>query len=563
MKSTPIALSLMLALFSTAYSQVTTTVQMPLKSSSTSVRLPNGNIDHAFHRGATIVLGSELTKIPPSTTLSSVGFSCSVEAVPSVTGNITIYMKNSTDVNFTLGNTWTTVISGMTTVYSGTFLLPGAPGPVDLPLQTPFVYTGGAIYVAYDFTNPGPYTTYTLPAVWAANHELNNGCVAASSSVSAPTSVGSAPFRPVVRFQFPNPFSNDVSIETVGSVGQYPMVSGSPNVITAIVRNSGTVTATNIAVNLNVSGANTFTNTQTVPSLTPTAVTTVTFAGFTPTVAGSTTVSIMLGADQFSVNNSYTQVLDVNCNYEGYTDATRSHTLAGGFGTGSGIMASKFIPPVTTSVTGSKMYISGNANNGGKIINMALLDNTGTILASTNTMMITGPMYNTWQTFTFSLPTQVSAGQTYYIGFAQASNTVTGWSPPGGYVSAYVAPGQYIITPLAGGTPTNLSAQAVVGLQAMFSGTCLGTGIENNTTEFSEIITYPNPASDKLTIQVNNASSTIGFEIYNTIGQQVLQKQMIIDGKAEINISTLPKGIYFARIKNGERNEHVKIIIEK
>lgn len=69
-----------------------------------------------------------------------------------------------------------------------------------------------------------------------------------------------------------------------------------------------------------------------------------------------------------------------------------------------------------------------------------------------------------------------------------------------------------------------------------------------------EITLYPNPANDLLFLEIANADVS-GYEklsIYNTDGQLVHQ-QAISEQKTEINIALLPKGLFFVKVKKGEK----------
>lgn len=68
---------------------------------------------------------------------------------------------------------------------------------------------------------------------------------------------------------------------------------------------------------------------------------------------------------------------------------------------------------------------------------------------------------------------------------------------------------------------------------------------------------YPNPNYGELTINV--AHNLIGedFKIYNILGE-TLQSEKITNTTQFVNIYTLPKGIYFFKIKNGEIKKLIK-----
>jgi hypothetical protein len=60
---------------------------------------------------------------------------------------------------------------------------------------------------------------------------------------------------------------------------------------------------------------------------------------------------------------------------------------------------------------------------------------------------------------------------------------------------------------------------------------------------------YPNPARDKITIETSGMPKEITLEIVNIEGQQLITRQ-ISQPKTQIDISTLPSGVYFVRVIN-------------
>ena len=60
---------------------------------------------------------------------------------------------------------------------------------------------------------------------------------------------------------------------------------------------------------------------------------------------------------------------------------------------------------------------------------------------------------------------------------------------------------------------------------------------------------YPNPATDKITVETTGETQTNYFEILNIEGQQLLTSQ-ITQPKAQVDISSLPTGVYFVRLTN-------------
>jgi hypothetical protein len=78
----------------------------------------------------------------------------------------------------------------------------------------------------------------------------------------------------------------------------------------------------------------------------------------------------------------------------------------------------------------------------------------------------------------------------------------------------------------------------------------------NPTTCYS---LYPNPTTGKFTIETNNQTGSCNITILNLSGEKILESQ-ISSPKEEIDISTLPIGIYFVRYYNNRTVEVRKLL---
>ena len=66
---------------------------------------------------------------------------------------------------------------------------------------------------------------------------------------------------------------------------------------------------------------------------------------------------------------------------------------------------------------------------------------------------------------------------------------------------------------------------------------------------------YPNPAKDKLNIEFKNNAEKGEIKVFNIFGQVVISQnvQVAVNGIHELNVETLPKGIYF--LQYGSKNQ--------
>ncbi len=537
-------------------------VTAPTNITTTQVRAPNGFNTHAYLRASSLVLASELTGIPPGTTLTSIGFTTTAGADMAVSGTMTVYLQNSSDVTFSKGTNWGTITTGMTNAYSGAYTVPSTATTVDLVLSTPFVYTGGAVYIAYDFFSSGPFAS-TTPATYGANSSLAGGCVSASSTSVAPTTLGTTAFRPAFRFGFAA-LTNDMSIEYINTMGSVPQILGLPTPITAIVRNNSIGALTNVPVTANITGANTFANTQTITSIAAGATATVNFGTWNGTNAGASTVNVSVPADQNNGNNSRNFMNMVSCNKGGFAQDPASYLQSVGFNTVSGCLSTQVQLPVAASITGVDVAISSNTANVGNNVYGVMFDNTGTILAtSLNTLTIANGNLNTIHSFSFASAVPVTASQTWYIGMAQTPNTVTGYFPFGAYTSAYLN-SSYYTNAIGGGTLALLGTNlGQFGISARFAGICGPLGVNNVTKVDNNLLVYPNPATTVLNVKLGSVSDKATATVYNAIGQVVVGAQDITGTETEINVATLSKGVYILKISNGKETSNTKFVIER
>ncbi len=89
----------------------------------------------------------------------------------------------------------------------------------------------------------------------------------------------------------------------------------------------------------------------------------------------------------------------------------------------------------------------------------------------------------------------------------------------------------------------------------------IGNSINDNSKKNKHFLNlYPNPASEKVTIITDMTEHSI-ISIYNLQGQILLQQQ-IQQGKTDIDISELAKGVYIVRLNSNARVEVGRIIKE-
>jgi hypothetical protein len=81
------------------------------------------------------------------------------------------------------------------------------------------------------------------------------------------------------------------------------------------------------------------------------------------------------------------------------------------------------------------------------------------------------------------------------------------------------------------------------------------------TTAQAGITIVPNPSKDKITISVQDLSGNTQLSIFTVSGKKVMEKQ-IQEFETQLDISALPRGVYFVRVQDEEIVEVGKIVKE-
>jgi hypothetical protein len=87
-------------------------------------------------------------------------------------------------------------------------------------------------------------------------------------------------------------------------------------------------------------------------------------------------------------------------------------------------------------------------------------------------------------------------------------------------------------------------------------GNC-SSGLNSENLE-SEIHVFPNPAKDKITVELSEQIENPQISLINTLGQIILKDQ-----SRNLDVSQIPNGIYFLNVKMEQREVNMKIVICK
>jgi hypothetical protein len=402
----------------------------------------------------------------------------------------------------------------------------------------------------------GSMTAWGAASFIAGNYTINAFNV---RSAVLPTAGQTYRFDPIP--------ANDATVAVIYALGKTPV---SPQVVQAVVTNTGSNALTSVPVTLNITGANTFTDSKIVASLASGASTTVSFATFTPTVTGTNTLTVTIPADGNTANNSkaYTQEVQATTFLAadpslGATNGSVGFTAGAGTAAGTGIFAVKYTTSANRTVTALNAFLAGEPASVGRTVYAVVLSSTGTILGRTPDYVIQATDVNTYKTFAFATPVAITAGD-FHAGFAQAVSPAgtTPFFPLGLQTEVPTRPGTFFTTSLAGGTladaaSTNLGRFMLEAVTAIVQGTSEALN--------RAVSMYPNPStgSVKLDVRGANAKGNLKVNVMNMLGQTVYGTSLKDNFTNEVNLSGLANGMYLLKVQMGDEYTTRQLTIAK
>jgi hypothetical protein len=166
-------------------------------STSGNSRAPQGL--QRYSRTVYIITAAEMAAsgLSNGDVINSIGFNYSSAQDVPTTGSFIVYMENSTDATNTKSTTWSTAITGMTTVSNSSITIPAQAGQVNFPFSggSTFTYTGGGVYVAFEYQNPTSAVA-TTPNVALCSTTLTGGLKSGQSTTLLPTTIAASNWRP-------------------------------------------------------------------------------------------------------------------------------------------------------------------------------------------------------------------------------------------------------------------------------------------------------------------------------------------------------------------------------
>ncbi len=220
------------------------------------------------------------------------------------------------------------------------------------------------------------------------------------------------------------PVINDAVVLYAYTLGKVPQGFGTPHQVVAYVKNNNSTLSLTFPVTLTVSGANAFTNTQTI-TLAAQEVGFVTFDGYTAASTGLQNLNISVAADEDNSNNTVEIDQEVSVNAFSYKYPSVSNEAIGvGFNGATGDFVSKFV----TNQPGSINSVKVDFTVAGAGYQIGIWDATG-LNGTPGTLLYSSPSATTnigTDFITINPPVPVNGA--FYVGVIQTTNTNVGFA---------------------------------------------------------------------------------------------------------------------------------------
>ncbi len=116
------------------------------------------------------------------------------------------------------------------------------------------------------------------------------------------------------------------------------------------------------------------------------------------------------------------------------------------------------------------------------------------------------------------------------------------------------------ITPDRAAVNTSLYEISDSVIHSMVPDFSLGTSISGNSELSANLIVYPNPASDHLTVD-DLPTKTVTLYLYNALGALVYKEMLLSTTRIDIPLGNLPQGSYLLKVECGFSETTKKILV--
>lgn len=304
-------------------------------------------------------------------------------------------------------------------LYEGSNIVQYAYGPWTTTINLPVVRFAAVGIVGKNMTtaNQNMHLVKGSTVGWASSAATTgfylNNAVNYRNAISTPAGPGPENGR---LFTFVPLAVNDAAVTVIYAQGKIALPFYQAQPITANVSNPGINTLTSIAVTLDITGANSYTNTQIIPSLAPGTNVNVSFPAYMPLDTGATLISVSVPVDDNSLNNQKFYSMSVNNNTMAYYDTLIPVSGSNGI-TIPNFWGCKYFISGRAVIKQVKAFLVINADATGDTVCGMVLDTNGKVIARSPNYIVQASDAGTTMSFTIPVPLYIQ-NQTVIAGIA-------------------------------------------------------------------------------------------------------------------------------------------------
>jgi hypothetical protein len=353
---------------------------------------------------------------------------------------------------------WTNAVAPMTFVHNDSIIIPKVTGLYVVAFKggSTFDYTGGGVYIAWEYERPSGALTSLNTALSnaRANTILSLASVTDTTTTSHKEILSATSLRPETSL-FASVQNDSVEVGAVYALGQYALgYTTGASISTRIINHKRSVASLSVTLTVkDTSNTVKYTATQTI-TVKSDSTKIVLFDGWVPTASATDSLIVSLPAETGETvleNNKAYYLQKVTTSFVAYDDGTQALTGAG-YGTGEGLLLSRYAMKGCGSVHAAHIYLTPSAKN--HAVYAVVLNAAGAVIASSDAFTPDSTQVNEYRSFYFTTPANISNAD-YYIGLAQTAST-NGYYPVGVQWETTVPRGDaYYRASLSGGTLTN------------------------------------------------------------------------------------------------------------
>ncbi|HLK97752.1 MAG TPA: T9SS type A sorting domain-containing protein, partial [Hymenobacter sp.] len=305
-----------------------------------------------------------------------------------------------------------------------------------------------------------------------------------------------------------------------------------------------------VAVNLNVTGSNPFTDAKVVPVLSAGDSALVTFAPYTVTTVGTNTIAVFVGNDDRNTNNTRIATQQVTTNVLSYAD--NSPIISGVGGPGARLLISKHALSQSRTVTSVAVTLLNDASNVGRTVYGVVLNAAGSVVAQSAPVVLTQADLGTAKSFPITTAPVIPAG-TFFAGLAQTTQT--------GAATAYFPVAIQAESPTRISPDTAYFAAGLTGsprTPSRFGRFMIDVTLDIVQSTSSAALNravslFPNPTTGlvKLDVRGANAKGNLKVDVVNMLGQTVHSAALKDNFENQLNLSNLANGMYLLKVQTG------------